>query len=178
MLEKPMMKEMKQTIKMKTFFLFLSTMGYSSIRAVIKPSTVQNWYRRLLRHTAQNLLWSVIKRYGEKSMHHYCIFCSHCQNMKPCISPTYTSDEKTSFTLRVQLQVFFQSLFNQLLKMHKLFIPDCPGPASWAWRKRGWPIEKTLAAGWRLEDKLKMPDLDLKVTDKTKVSKSLCDWHL
>lgn len=42
MFEKPMMKEMKQTMRMKTFFLFLSCMGYSSMRAVMKPSTVQN----------------------------------------------------------------------------------------------------------------------------------------
>lgn len=42
MLEKPMMKEMRQTMRMKTFFLFLSCMGYSSMRAVMKPSTVQN----------------------------------------------------------------------------------------------------------------------------------------
>lgn len=42
MLEKPMMKEMKQTMRMNTFFLFLSCIGYSSMRAVMKPSTVQN----------------------------------------------------------------------------------------------------------------------------------------
>lgn len=42
MLDKPMMKEMKQIMRMKTFFLFLSSMGYSSARAVMKPSTVQN----------------------------------------------------------------------------------------------------------------------------------------
>lgn len=42
MLEKPMMKEMKQTMRMKTFLYFLSCMGYSSMRAVMKPSTVQN----------------------------------------------------------------------------------------------------------------------------------------
>ena len=41
-----MMKETKQTRRMKSFFLFLSTVGYSSMRAVMKPSTVQNWNRK------------------------------------------------------------------------------------------------------------------------------------
>lgn len=44
MLEKPMMKEMKQTMRMNIFFLFLSSRGYSSIRAVMNPSTVQNYH--------------------------------------------------------------------------------------------------------------------------------------
>lgn len=47
-----------------------------------------------------------------------------------------------------------------------LYVPDCPGPASWAWRRRGWPTETTWAAGWRPEDKLKTPDLDLNATQK------------
>lgn len=28
-----------------------------------------------------------------------------------------------------------------------VFLPDCPDPASQAWRRRGWPTKRTLAAG-------------------------------
>lgn len=51
MLEKPMMKDTMQTMRMKSFFLFLRTVGYSSIRAVMKPSTVQNYHRQVCMYT-------------------------------------------------------------------------------------------------------------------------------
>lgn len=38
------------------------------------------------------------------------------------------------------------------------FLPGCRFPASAAWRKTVWPTEERWAAGWRLQDKPKMPD--------------------
>ena len=60
------------------------------------------------------------------------------------------------------------TLLNNVQQQGKsvLRVPDCPGPASWAWRRRGWPTETTWAAGWRPEGKLKTPDLDLNATQK------------
>lgn len=43
MLDKPMMNDIMQTIRMNNFFLVIRMVGYSSTKAVMKPSTVQNF---------------------------------------------------------------------------------------------------------------------------------------
>lgn len=58
MLDKPMMNDIMQTKRMNTFFLFLKMMGYSSTKAVMKPSTVQN-YGEIIDHyfTTLSVSW-------------------------------------------------------------------------------------------------------------------------
>lgn len=53
--------------------------------------------------------------------------------------------------------------------------PDCPGPASSAWRRTGWPTVRTWAAGWRPAGKPRTPTLDLNDTQKSMTSKKMME---